>query len=93
LNRAKDQLGVDFDYAEPKQISDFELIIRDMASSGEYKVIVLRRLRPGGSAHQDRSEFPRSAVCDYRREVDAPNVVNYTCKEEEGSFWPERLPA
>lgn len=40
MNKAKDELGIEFDYAEPKQISDFELIIRDMASSGEYSVIV-----------------------------------------------------
>ena len=40
MERAKTELGIDFDYAEPKQITDFEQIMRDMSDSGEYEVIV-----------------------------------------------------
>ena len=28
LERAKEELGVDFDYAEPKEVTDFETILR-----------------------------------------------------------------
>ena len=40
MKKAESDLGIAFDYAEPKQISEFELIMRDMASSGQYSVIV-----------------------------------------------------
>ena len=40
LERAKEELGVDFDYAEPKEVTDFETILRDMSDSGEYAVII-----------------------------------------------------
>ena len=40
MTRAKEELGIDFDYAEPKQVADFEQIMRDMSDSGEYCVIL-----------------------------------------------------
>ena len=40
LERAKEDLGVDFDYAEPKEVTDFEVIMRDMSDSGEYDTII-----------------------------------------------------
>ena len=33
MERAKTELGIDFDYAEPKQVTDFEQILRDMSDS------------------------------------------------------------
>ena len=34
LEQAKEELGVEFDYAEPKEVTDFEVIMRDMSDSG-----------------------------------------------------------
>lgn len=86
MNKAKNELGIEFDYAEPKQISDFELIIRDMASSGEYSVIVNVGFDQIDPLIKIAAEFPDQQFALIDGEVDAPNVASYMCKEEEGSF-------
>ncbi len=86
MNKAKTELGVDFDYAEPKQISDFELIIRDMASSGKYKVILCVGFDQVDPLKKIAPEFPDQQFALIDGQVDAKNVVNYMSKEEEGSF-------
>lgn len=35
MERAKEELGVDYDYAEPKEVTDFETILRAMSDSNE----------------------------------------------------------
>ncbi len=86
MEKAKNELGVEFDYAEPKQISDFELIIRDMASSGAYSVIISVGFDQVDPLIKLAPEFPDQQFAIIDGVVEAPNVVSYTCKEEEGSF-------
>ncbi|MDF2945262.1 MAG: hypothetical protein K0S01_4120, partial [Herbinix sp.] len=40
MKDAESKLGVEFDYAEPKAMADFEVHLREMASEGQYVVIV-----------------------------------------------------
>lgn len=86
MNKAKDELGVDFDYAEPKQISDFELILRDMASSAEYEVIVCVGFDQVDPLTKIAPEFPEQNFAIIDATVEAPNVASYESKEEQGSF-------
>lgn len=86
LERAKEELGVDFDYAEPKEVTDFETILRDMSDSGEYAVII-------GIAFDQLDAFTM-VVPDYPDQqyalIDATlleeNVASYASKEQEGAF-------
>lgn len=86
LERAKEELGVDFDYAEPKEVTDFETILRDMSDSGEYAVII-------GIAFDQLDAFT-TVVPDYPDQqyalIDATllegNVASYTSREHEGAF-------
>lgn len=86
LERAKEELGVDFDYAEPKEVTDFETILRDMSDSGEYAVII-------GIAFDQLDAFT-TVVPDYPDQqyalIDATlledNVASYASKEQEGAF-------
>ncbi|ETA81415.1 BMP family lipoprotein [Youngiibacter fragilis] len=84
--RAKDELGVDFDYAEPKQISEYELIFRDMSSSGEYEVIVGVGFDQVDPLVKVCAEYPDQKYAIIDGVIDAPNVASYVNKEEEGSF-------
>lgn len=86
VNRAKTELGVDFIYAEPKQISEFELILRDMAISGEYGVIISVGFDQVDALTKVSKEFPDQKFAIIDGFIQAPNVASYTCKEEEGSF-------
>ena len=86
LERAKEELGVDFDYAEPKEVTDFETILRDMSDSGDYAVII-------GIAFDQLDAFT-TVVPDYPDQqyalIDATlleeNVASYASKEQEGAF-------
>ncbi len=86
MKKAESDLGVAFDYAEPKQISEFELIMRDMASSGEYGVIVCVGFDQVDPLTKVAPEFPDQQFALIDGEVTGDNIANYTCKEEEGSF-------
>ena len=86
MKKAESDLGVSFDYAEPKQISEFELIMRDMASSGEYGVIVCVGFDQVDPLTKVAPEFPDQQFALIDGEVTGDNIANYTCKEEEGSF-------
>jgi basic membrane protein A len=86
MKKAESELGIPFDYAEPKQISEFELIMRDMASSGQYGVIVCVGFDQVDPLTKVAPDFPDQQFALIDGEVAADNVANYTCKEEEGSF-------
>lgn len=86
MEKAKSELGVDFDYAEPKQISDFEVIMRDMCDSGAYAVIVCVGFDQVDALGKVAVDYPDQKFAIIDGSVDAPNVVAYSCKEHEGSF-------
>lgn len=86
LKKAKSELGVDFDYAEPSQVSDFELFLRDMASSGDYSVIISVGFDSIDALTKISAEFPDQKFGLIDSAITADNVVSYECKEEEGAF-------
>ncbi|HML69467.1 MAG TPA: BMP family ABC transporter substrate-binding protein [Clostridia bacterium] len=86
MKKAESELGISFDYAEPKQISEFELIMRDMASSGQYSVIVCVGFDQVDPLTKVAPEFPDQKFALIDGVVEGANIANYTCMEEEGSF-------
>lgn len=86
MKKAESELGISFDYAEPKQISEFELIMRDMASSGQYSVIVCVGFDQVDPLTKVAPEFPDQQFALIDGTVEGTNIANYTCMEEEGSF-------
>lgn len=86
LQRGKKELGVDFDYVEPKQISDFELFLREMAADGGYEVIIAIGFAQVDALTTVAAEFPEQKFGFIDGVVEAPNVVSYTTADEQGSF-------
>ena len=86
LERAQSELGVDFDYAEPKQASDFELFLREMAVDGEYAVIIAIGFEQQDALTTVAAEFPDQKFGFIDGVVEAPNIVSYTTAEEQASF-------
>ena len=87
LEKAKEELNIDFDYAEPTQVSEFELMMRDMASSGEYGAIICVGFDQTDALSKVAPEFPDQQFAFIDGTLEAENVVNYAAKEEEGAFW------
>lgn len=86
MERAKTELGIDFDYAEPKQVTDFEQILRDMSDSGEYEVIICVGFDQMDALMTVSPDYPDQNYAYIDGFIEADNIVNYTCREQEGSF-------
>lgn len=86
MERAQEELGVEFDYAEPKQIADFEPIMRDMCDSGEYSVIVCVGFDQQDALTKVAPDYPDQNFAFIDGVIEADNIVSYSCREHEGSF-------
>lgn len=86
MKRAEEELGIAFDYAEPKQISDFENILRDMSNSGEYCVIICVGFDQMDALMTVSPDFPDQNYAFIDGVIAADNIASYSCREQEGSF-------
>ncbi len=95
LERARDELGIAFEYLEPAEGSDRETGLREYAARGFALVIGVGFMFSDDIEKMAR-EFPdvRFACVDYTLKYDAggkpmplpPNLVGIKFREEEGSF-------
>ncbi|MDF2472956.1 MAG: basic rane lipoprotein [Anaerocolumna sp.] len=86
MKDAESQLGISFDYAEPKAMAEFEVHLREMASEGQYVVIVCVGFEQVDALSIVADEFPDQKFAILDGSVDKPNVASFLSKEEEGSF-------
>jgi basic membrane protein A len=84
--RAKDELGVDFDYVEPTAIAEYEGYQRDFAASGDYMLIVCVGFDQGDALTIIAGEYPDQNFAIVDMVVDLPNVASLTFRANEGSF-------
>lgn len=93
VKQAADDYGITFDQVEPKSVSDEEIIQDEMASSGNYDLIICV-----GAEQVDALNNVASVYTDQRFALldatsDLPNVASYSCKEQEGAFLAGALAA
>jgi basic membrane protein A len=86
MKRAESELGIEFDYVEPKTVADFELHLREMAGSGLYNVIISIGFEQVDALLKVGTEYPDQKFAILDGSVDLPNVASFLSKEEEGSF-------
>lgn len=84
--KAKDELGVDFDYVEPKAIAEYEGFQRDFAKSGEYILIIGIGFDQGDPLSIVAAEYPEQNFALIDMAVNNPNVANLLFRANEGSF-------
>jgi len=84
--RAKDELGVEFDIVQPTAIAEYEGYQRDFAMSGEYEVIICVGFDQGDALTIVAAEYPDQNFAIVDMVVDAPNVASLTFRANEGSF-------
>lgn len=84
--KAKDELGVDFDYVEPTAIAEYEGFQRDFAMSGDYMLIICVGFDQADALTIVAGEYPDQNFALVDMVVDAPNVASLTFRANEGSF-------
>ncbi len=86
MKKAEKELGIIFDYAEPKAMADFEIHLREMASEKQYIAIVCVGFEQVDALNKVAAEFPDQKFAILDGSVEQPNVASFLSKEEEGSF-------
>ncbi|MEE9458741.1 MAG: BMP family ABC transporter substrate-binding protein [Candidatus Bathyarchaeia archaeon] len=86
VQRAKDELGIEFDKVEPTAISEYEGYQRDFASSGEYELIICVGFDQADALTIIAEEYPNQKFAIVDMVVDKPNVASLLFKANEGSF-------
>lgn len=84
--RAKEELGVELDYVEPKAIAEYEGYQRDFASSGDYEIIVCVGFDQADALNKIAQEFPNQKFAIVDMVVNQPNVASLLFKANEGGF-------
>lgn len=74
--KAQDELGIEFDYAEPKSSNEYEAIIREYTESEEYDLIIAVESEQIDGVAKVSKDFPKQKfmISDSREEL--PNVVS-----------------
>ncbi|MCI2425195.1 BMP family ABC transporter substrate-binding protein [Candidatus Acetothermia bacterium] len=83
---AAELLGLEIDVVEPLAIGDFEMLQRDLAMTGAYKIIILVGFLQMEALAVVAAEFPDQKFIIVDGVVDAPNVASLIFRENEGSF-------
>ena len=84
--KAKDELGVDFDYVQPTAIAEYEGYQRDFAKSGEYILIIGIGFDQAEGMSIVATEYPEQNFALIDMVVDNPNVASLTFRANEGSY-------
>jgi basic membrane protein A len=86
LEMANEELGVEFDYAEPQAVAEFEPLLTQFAAQGQYDLIVSIGFEQGDALGAVAQEFPDQNFAIIDTVVDQPNVASYTYAEQERGF-------
>jgi len=86
VQRAKDELGIEFDYVEPKAIAEYEGFQRDFAKTGDYMIIICVGFDQAEALDKIAGEYPEQNFAIVDMVVDRPNVASLLFKANEGSF-------
>ena len=84
--RAKDELGIDFDYVEPEAIAQYEGFQRDFAKSGDYKLIICVGFDQADALTVVSQEYPNQNFAIVDMVVVQPNVASLLFRTNEASF-------
>jgi basic membrane protein A len=93
VERAAAELGIAFDKSSVKAVGDIELSLRDMASTGDYDLIICITFEALEGLRIVSKEYPDQKFVILDTLLDAPNVACYMTKDEEGSFMVGALAA
>ncbi|TDT68591.1 basic membrane protein A [Hypnocyclicus thermotrophus] len=85
LQRAKEELGVDFKYVEPASPAEDEGYLREYAEAG-YDLVIATGFLMRDAAEAVAKDFPETKFAIIDDVVDLPNTQSLLFKEDEGSF-------
>ncbi len=86
MQMGEKELGIPFDYAEPKAATDYETVTRQYAESGEYSLIIVLGADQIDSLTKVATDFPEQKFTIIDANVDLPNVSSIFTYQQEQTF-------
>lgn len=86
VKKAAADYGITYDEVEPKSVSDEAIIQEEMASSGEYDLIICVGAEQVDALTATAETYPEQKFALLDATVELDNVASYSCKEQEGAF-------
>lgn len=86
LKAAREKLGIEYQYAEPSAIAEYETFLTQFARAGKYDLIVSIGFDQADALKAVSARFPKEKFAIVDMVVDAPNVASYVYKEPERGF-------
>lgn len=83
---AREKLGIEFDFVQPRAIAEFEGLLRDLARTGKYSIIIAVGFYQVDPLNVVAAEFPNQKFAIIDAIVDKPNVASLIYEEHEGAF-------
>ncbi len=86
MQTAGERLGVQYDYAEPSAIADYDSFLEQFAASRRYALIISIGFDQADALSDVAARFPDQQFAIVDMVVDAPNVASYVYAEQERGF-------
>lgn len=86
IKRAEEELGINVQYVEPKEIAEFEGHHREFAKSGNFDLIVGVGFDQADSIMAVVEEFTEQKFVLLDGELDSPNVASISFKDNEKTY-------
>lgn len=86
LKAAEEQLGVEYDYAEPMAITEYQPLLMQFANTHQYDLIISIGFDQADALSEIAAHFPQQKFAIVDMVVNRPNVASYVYKERERGF-------
>jgi len=86
VQKAEEDLGIEFDYVQPTDIAQYEGYQRDFARGGNYTLIVCVGFDQADALTKIATEYPKQNFTIVDMVVDKPNVASLLFKANEASY-------
>lgn len=86
VTRAKTELNITFDFAQPAAIADYEGMQRGYAADGGYALIICIGFDQADALNKTAGDYPYQNFALVDMVVDRPNVASLLFRANEGSF-------
>lgn len=86
MEMAQEELGIEFDYAEPSAITDYQPFLLQFANTRQYDLIISIGFDQADALNDVAGQFPEQKFAIVDMVVDQPNIASYVYKEHERGF-------
>lgn len=86
MTLAKEQHGIEFDFAEPTAIAEYQPYLMQFANTRQYDLIISIGFDQADALNEIAAQFPEQKFAIVDMVVDKSNVASYVYKEQERGF-------